>query len=127
MTSEFDCARTQSGRGINIEEKISTKNKKIVLTFDSGRSQCGCCGIFSSSDRLLVELNFECVAIQNGLGLTRQLQRGPMHDPVEIHGGQRAIFQVIALARVGVAIFQDALHHHAVETAMTHDAAVVFF
>ena len=127
MTSEFGCARTQSGRAINIEEKIPTRNKKIVLTFTLADLNVGCCGIFSSSDRLLVELNFECVAIQNGLGLTRQLQRGPMHDPVEIHGGHRAVFQVIALARVGVAIFQDALHHHAVETAMTHDAVVVFF
>ena len=126
MTIAFDCARTQSGRAINTEEKIPTRNKKIVLTFDSGRSQCGCCGIFLSSDRLLVELNLECVAIRNGFGLTRQLHRGPMHDPVEIHGGHRAIFQVIAFAGIGIAVFQDTLHDHAIETAVAHDAAVVF-
>ena len=117
---EFDCAWTQSGLGINIEEKSANKNKMIFLTFDSGGSSAAVVG--PSWTSILVG-----VGVQNCFGLTRQLHRCPVHDAVEIHGGRRTVFQIIAFPGVGVAVFQDALHHHTVKTTVTHDTVVVFF
>lgn len=37
--------------------------------------------------------------------LFRQLHRRPVHDAVEIDGGQGAVFQIITFAAVGVAVF----------------------
>jgi hypothetical protein len=57
----------------------------------------------------------------------RQLCRGAVHDAVEIDGGDGAVFEIITFARVGVTVFENALHDELVETAVTHDTVFVLF
>lgn len=54
------------------------------------------------------------------ISLARAFDRSAVHDAVKIDRSERAIFQRMARARVGVAVFQDPLHHHAIETAVAH-------
>jgi hypothetical protein len=49
-----------------------------------------------------------------------------MHDAVKIDGGQGAVLQIVAFAAICVAVFQDSLHDHFVETSVAHNATFVF-
>ena len=56
-----------------------------------------------------------------------QFHRRAVHHAVEVDGSESAVFQIIAFAGIGVAVFKNALHDELVETAVAHDAVFVLF